>query len=248
MIQELIRLGLTEYESKAYSTLLEQGNLKGGPLSKVCGVPQGKVYLVLSSLIEKGFVVETLSKPKVFKAKNPEIAINSFLNQKINDLQSLKQEIIPKMKNPTSSKNKALSENITLLGSKRAVLTTLDELATSTKKELKHMFTFEQYTQDYLERLKSLQKRGVKIRIIASLWNEEIKKEALKYIKSGIEVKYLPTEEIRFSIRDNEECIINFIDPNDARKRIGIYFAHGVFATHMGKYFDELWRRAKSIR
>src|SRR2546426_11402122 len=56
--------GLTEYESKAYFTLLLTDREKMWELSKKSSVPQSKIYLVMDSLKYKGLVDLSAECPK----------------------------------------------------------------------------------------------------------------------------------------------------------------------------------------
>lgn len=247
MQQELMKIGLTEYESKVYETLVMEGDLTGGKVSKLSEVPQGKVYVVLQALIEKGFVSVTPLKPKIFRAKDPRNAVPSFLDQKIKDLILLKESVPQQLRKTTLPQQRELSEQIHVLGSKKSTYTTIAELTSNAKKEIKHVFTFETKAESliYLDLLKESIKRGVQVKIIATQLDKETKKIISLYTKEGINVKYFPLEEIRLFIKDADECLVNFLDPNDKRKRLALYFSHSGFSKHMSRYFDELWKMAR---
>lgn len=55
-------LGFSEYEAKAYVTLLQRGSLTGYQLAKASGVPRPNVYPVLDRLAERGAVVRVQAK------------------------------------------------------------------------------------------------------------------------------------------------------------------------------------------
>jgi sugar-specific transcriptional regulator TrmB len=69
-VVELLRgYGLNGYEAKAYFTLLAVGESKAGDVARKAGVPQSKVYDVLDTLREKGFVEQNEdTRPKEYKA------------------------------------------------------------------------------------------------------------------------------------------------------------------------------------
>ena len=110
----LREIGLTEYEEKIYLTLLKQGTLTGGQVSKLSKVPHGRTYEVLNNLAEKGFVSVLPIKPKIFKAVDPKIAINSTINNQINDLHELGKIIPSQLKayNPLPKTKKNGSEDV----------------------------------------------------------------------------------------------------------------------------------------
>lgn len=56
-IKLLNKIGLTEGESKVYLALLQNGKASGYEAAKLSGVPRSKIYNLLETLINKGFVV-----------------------------------------------------------------------------------------------------------------------------------------------------------------------------------------------
>jgi len=54
----LLNFGFTQYESKAYLSLVAQSPLNGSQLSKASGVPRPKIYDTLRSLKDKGLAAE----------------------------------------------------------------------------------------------------------------------------------------------------------------------------------------------
>jgi sugar-specific transcriptional regulator TrmB len=60
IVQLLLKLGLTEYEAKAYLALLKENPVNGYILSKNSGIPRSRIYDVLQSLIVKGLVFKSL--------------------------------------------------------------------------------------------------------------------------------------------------------------------------------------------
>jgi HTH-type transcriptional regulator, sugar sensing transcriptional regulator len=57
VIALLQQLGFSEYEARAYLTLLQRNPLNGYELAKVSGLPRANVYAVLQKLEERGAVV-----------------------------------------------------------------------------------------------------------------------------------------------------------------------------------------------
>ena len=56
VVEKLQRIGLTEYEAKAYLTLLRDHLNSASKLSEKSGVPRTKIYSVLESLERKGWI------------------------------------------------------------------------------------------------------------------------------------------------------------------------------------------------
>ena len=70
-IKNLQKLGLSDYESKCYLTLIKYGNLLGKELAKKSGVPPTSIYRNLDSLRHKGFVQIIQKKPLAFQTVEP---------------------------------------------------------------------------------------------------------------------------------------------------------------------------------
>ncbi len=68
-------VGLTEYEAKAYITLVQQGTLNAGSLSKLTEIPHSKVYEVLIRLEKKKLVEVQKGRPLFFKAIKPSTGV-----------------------------------------------------------------------------------------------------------------------------------------------------------------------------
>lgn len=73
---------MTAYEAVAYLSLLKFGVSGANSICKDADVPYGKIYTVLESLAGKGFVEIQVSRPKKFRAVDPEIALNSFFEKR----------------------------------------------------------------------------------------------------------------------------------------------------------------------
>lgn len=73
----LREIGLTGYEINAYTALLVKGPCEASQTSKEAGVPYSKIYDVLSSLENKGWVEVENSRPKKYFPKHPSEALEA---------------------------------------------------------------------------------------------------------------------------------------------------------------------------
>ncbi len=71
LVEKLQRLGLTEYEAKAYVALLNIHLSTATQVSDRACVPRTKIYLVLEALKRKGWVRVYSGVPLLFKAVSP---------------------------------------------------------------------------------------------------------------------------------------------------------------------------------
>jgi len=72
IVEQLQKVGLTEYEAKVYSSLLKDHLNSATKLSEKSGVPRTKIYSVLGSLEDKGWVKIYSGAPLLFKPVPPD--------------------------------------------------------------------------------------------------------------------------------------------------------------------------------
>lgn len=82
ILDELMRLGLSAYEAKAYVALMQSPSVTAYEISKLSGVPQSKIYETMKKLVERGLAIAEGTKPVNFIA----LSIDEFLNRYRADL------------------------------------------------------------------------------------------------------------------------------------------------------------------
>jgi len=71
VVERLQRIGLTEYEAKAYLSLLNAHVSTATQVSEKSGVPRTKIYAILETLSSKGWVKIYSGVPLLFKSVHP---------------------------------------------------------------------------------------------------------------------------------------------------------------------------------
>jgi predicted transcriptional regulator len=77
-VDGLIRLGLTEYESKAYVALVTIGEGGIAEISQQSGIPRSRVYDIMERLAVRGFVEVGAMKPLRYRAVDPDKVTNQI--------------------------------------------------------------------------------------------------------------------------------------------------------------------------
>lgn len=71
-IAELLKThGFSEYEAKAYTAVVGLGRGTAREICEISGVPQGRIYTVLHSLADRGFVEVEAGSPAFYLAEDP---------------------------------------------------------------------------------------------------------------------------------------------------------------------------------
>lgn len=90
----LKEIGLTEYETEIYVSLLEHGQISAYELAEKAGLYRQVTYDSLKRLTEKGFVSSvTEGKTKLFKAIDPKLILE-FLNEKTENYKQILPELV----------------------------------------------------------------------------------------------------------------------------------------------------------
>ncbi|MFA5413942.1 MAG: helix-turn-helix domain-containing protein [Methanoregula sp.] len=79
-VENLVQLGLKEYEAKCYVALVGLGEANVRRIHEVSGIPRPRVYDVLNALDQKGFIEIRQGSPLMYYAVRPDIVV-SFLKK-----------------------------------------------------------------------------------------------------------------------------------------------------------------------
>jgi len=85
-------IGMNKYETQAYEVLVKLGRATASKISKMSDVPNGKIYIVLDSLIKKGLIDLIPNEPKEFVSNNPSL-LSEFVSRKNSELELAKSKI-----------------------------------------------------------------------------------------------------------------------------------------------------------
>lgn len=81
-LKELLEtLGWSSYEASAYCTIVETGPMKANDLAIKANIPTGRVYEVLTTLTDKGWLKRTGSRPVKYDAQHPRLVLDLELEE-----------------------------------------------------------------------------------------------------------------------------------------------------------------------
>lgn len=134
LIESLKIMGLAEYEAKVYATLVLFGRSEVKRIYEYLNVPKPSVYQSLKSLMNKGLVTMVSSRPAIYRAIPPEIALKHLIGIQVDAEKNALQELA-KLEN---SSNEIEDINIiwTLFGENN-VEHTMEELMIKARKSIK---------------------------------------------------------------------------------------------------------------
>jgi sugar-specific transcriptional regulator TrmB len=77
LVDTLKKFGLTEYEAKVYLALVSLGPSSGKEISQATGIVYSKIYNILNSLIQKGWIsYRDDERPKIYVPNPPDVVLS----------------------------------------------------------------------------------------------------------------------------------------------------------------------------
>ena len=137
---ELVQVGLTQNEAKAYLALLRLGKSTSGKIIEEAGIASGKIYETLQKLIEKGLIEAVVENGvKQFHAGNPKSLLLYMKEREEQISVQAKQlaQIIPSLEE--MKRWEELPEGVFLVKGMRGIKPMVYDVLTQTEEEIKIM-------------------------------------------------------------------------------------------------------------
>jgi HTH-type transcriptional regulator, sugar sensing transcriptional regulator len=160
LISQLQDLNFTQYESRAYLSLLEQGNVTGYELAKNSGIPASKIYQVLNKLMEKEVIIAVDSEPVKYTPLPPKEVLSRLKGDyldTVNDLDSKLEDIYNKQK---------LSDNyIWNISGRETILRRVCEFIGEAKKQI-YLSVWDEEVEEIKEALIEADSKKINVSIV----------------------------------------------------------------------------------
>ena len=243
----LHNLGLTDYEMKAYISLLKAGKLTASELSEIAGVPYSKIYDVLESLRKKGWIRSEGGRPAKFCARPPKIALDINRMRIESELKRYEEmalaELLP-IYQRTGEKEK---HDVWVLRGETSILSKIRDLILGCENELQVAAPW--MSEDLLNlifpSLALIANRGGEVKIMLS---SSCNLNLAKKLREVAEIRLRDQMFGGGAISDSKEAIIILGAEEDERPSIAIWSDHVALARIAKIYFNYLWKDAKPLK
>ena len=245
----LEKIGLTSYEIRTFSSLLKGGELTASELSQKSGVPYSKIYEVLGTLEDKGWIGTDDSRPTKYFAKSPSTGLETT-KQKIENEFAENQSVILNELVPLYEKSGTSEKpDIWVLSGATNIVAKILEIVETCRSEVMIASppAGEEIVKLALPKLRSLHDRGVEITILTS---DKMDKE---YIKSLSRVANVKIKKGLFGggiISDKRYVVIVFgpeIASENSSEVVAIWADHAGLAGFARQYFEYLLEDSKKV-
>lgn len=242
-------LGLSEYEVRVFLTLVKNGPANYRNVARESNVPTGKIYHVLSTLGAKGFVEIIQTKPKIYRAVEPKIALRRRLKQLEEDFFELERKIrdeLPNLQLQYSLKHDiirgVLSEILVGCNSftksiQNTLLKALDEVLIVTPK-----FDVKPHEEDVFMRLLE---RGVSVKVLCSGFEESSEDIVSRFLDLGAQIRMQEAVDDKYYVVD-DKSVYTFI--NSSGENICLQVHGTALCRVLKERFEERWELAREIR
>jgi len=237
----LREVGLTDYETQAYLSLLERGVMTASEVSEHGSVPYSKVYETLNSLERKGWIEAEQGRPSRYFPKSPSEALEATRLQIEDMVSEWKQVVLGELQPLYERRELREKPDIWILRGEFSVLAKLQDMLNTTKKEL--MIAAPAFAKSFVEAgvsmLSHLRDSGVNVQVMVTKdWDVE------KMAKIG-EVRIRDSMFGGGVIVDSREALL-FL--GEDKPTLVIWSNHTGLVKFARDYFQYLWASSEKLR
>jgi len=246
----LERIGLTSYEIKTYSALLKTGQINASDLSQKSGVPYSKIYEVLGTLEEKGWIGSDDSRPTQYFAKSPATAIETTKQNLEADFKKNESIIIKELTPLYEQSGTSERPDIWVLSGVVNIAPKILEMVDSCRNEVMIAIpkVAEDLAKEALPKLRLLHDKGVDITILVS---EDVNSETLKSLSRVANVKIKKGLFGGGIISDKRYVVILLgedLGTSGSAEAVAIWADHAGLAGFAREYFEYLLKESKDVK
>ena len=243
----LEKIGLTSYEIRTFSSLLKAKELTASDLSQKSGVPYSKIYEVLGTLEEKGWIGSDDSRPTKYFAKSPATGIETTKQKMESDFKENQNIILNELVPLYEQSGTSEKPDIWVLSGKVNIAAKILEMVETCRNEVLIALpeAGEELVKQALPKLRLLHDKGVEITVLTS---DKMNKESLKAVSRVADVK---VKEGMFGggIISDKRYVVILLGPEmgagDAAETVAIWADHAGLAGFARAYFENLLKDSK---
>jgi sugar-specific transcriptional regulator TrmB len=239
--RSLQEFGLTDYEIRSYTSLLEIGPATASELGEASGVPYSKIYEVLGSLEKKGWIEMEHGRPSRYYPKPPSVAMEITKSQLESALKTNEALVLDELQPLYEKKGVRERPDIWIVRGDFNVLAKVRETIEHVQKEILAAIPAlpDSLAEPLIPLVKTIVERGVKVQLMT-----------MKTPMTETMVKLTKLCEVRVReqmfgggiIADGREVILLLGQEGDEAISLGIWSDHIGLAKFAKNYFEYLWQ------
>ena len=245
----LERIGLTSYEIRTFSVLLKSGELTASDLSQKSGVPYSKIYEVLGTLEEKGWIGSDDSRPTKYFAKSPATGLETTKQRMEGEFSQDKSVILNELVPLYEKSGTSERPDIWVLSGAVNIAAKILEMVESCRSEVMVALpeAGQELVRQALPKLRSLHDRGVDITVLTS---DKMDRESLKAITRLATVK-IKKGLFGGGIISDRRYVVILLGPEmggvQSADVVAIWADHAALAGFARQYFEYLLKDSRKV-
>ena len=244
LIGNLEEFGLSQYEARAYLTMIGKGSLSASEIAYYSHLPRTKIYLTLKKLEKKGLSVISQQKPLICSAINPTEAFEEIVIIQEQKLRNMKRVVEKLQKiNDESNSFKGLEEKRYFILDPKSTLQKLSILVENSRTSINailDVWGLRLISECTSSLIKAITK-GVKLQFLIS--NQCIGSEYLSYLPDEIMIK-IGNVFSNIIILDSG----NIINIDGGNGKAALFTSIDILGFSYMKIFEEEWKKAVEIK
>ena len=246
----LERIGLTSYEIKTYASLLKTGPITASDLSQKSGVPYSKIYEVLGTLEEKGWIGSDDSRPTQYFAKSPSTAMQTSRQQFESEFSSNESIVLKELTPLYEQSGTSERPDIWIVSGVMNIATKILEMVDSCRNEVMVAIpkVAESLAKEALPKLRLLHDRGVDITILVS---EDVDSESLMS-RARVSLVKLKKGRCGGGIISDKRYVVLLLGEelgtSGSKEAVAIWADHSGLAGFAREYFEYLLKESKDVK
>lgn len=249
------KIGLTEYQSLIISTLLKDSGITAQEISSKANIPYTKIYSVLKTLEDKGYIRSNMERPKKYFAIEPDELKDTLLERKERELQSLKQELefhIDNL-NTTYSGDHLKEIPVWFLPSRESLVSEVISICQEVEEEVIYvvMTVWKRLgsSERVLNAIEKMNEKNVDMRMVIPSSVDDNAPELNNLASRGFLLRKTDPEDISYSlvIADGHRCGLTIKRASSTKSEKGLRINNESIADTLYRYFEDLWEKGEPL-
>ncbi|MGZ4339081.1 MAG: TrmB family transcriptional regulator [Gaiellaceae bacterium] len=253
---QLVELGLTTYEAKAYLALVRRDSSAAADVARLARIPRQRIYDVLATLVEKGLASQRPGPPTKYSAVSPEFAIERLMlarREELDGLERTSREMIELLAPAFAAGQKERDplDYIEVLRDRAAINERFGELQEGIQDEIL-VFTKPPYAKPAQENLEGLEvsrtHRARSVYEFSALDDPAFAEGVRRFIEAGEEARFVERLPLKLVIIDETVVMFGMEDPVAGASELTIVVVeHRALAKVLKIAFDAVWAQGLTI-
>ena len=252
---ELVALGLTRDETRAYLALLERGRLTAREVCSTTGITRGRIYDVLGGLVSKGAAVEAISRPRSFEPAPPEAVVANLVESRKTELERIERgavDLIDEL-NEQIEVARGTPTIVEAIHHKPTLVNKLDALVNEASEEIlafaRPPFFAGVIATDYKTQFDAMD-RGVRVRGLYEsvlLERDDVVELITALTEAGEVARHVPDLPTKLFVVDRSVAVLPLAEPRTPEDATTLIIRHAGLGQLLANAFDYYWERASGV-